>query len=512
MGVNISETIKTKSSCYNCCVCDSCPVKYQKMDSHKYDNNNLNYINNLNTFEVNDKINSFSPEEFEKMNKNKLKKIFLEKHVSSMTNSTKPDLMMVKVLEIQSYIRGYLLRKKFLQRIIYNKLNNIKTIKEKDNEDQYIDTEDNLVISLSMNGTIFTGDNSCKSTKSFKCNSNNELSRFLVNKNILSFNLKSKNNMKYKYFGFLKKINNNNKFGNYISTSGIVRNSNIIDTKIKSGFGKILFNDKTVFKCHFIENKANGIGQYIDTTNNEEFIGDYKNNVPNGFGIYRNLLGERKCLGYFKYNSLNGIGIEESIEDGYTYYGEFELNKKHGYGKLEWKEGLTYEGQFYRNQMNGYAIIKFPENKIYKGQMNNGKMEGFGEFCWGMEKKYFGYYKNDKRNGFGIFLWNIPFIKNEEEFDVLDKNKIKGYIGFWNDGNMNGVGLKISDGKIKYGIWKNGVKVEWIEGEKNIKKYMQNKQKIYSKIILNQNDRLINLLKLCIVNDDIFDEIEFEIN
>ena len=364
----------------------------------------------------------------------------MEKHVSSLTNSTKPDLKTIKVLELQSHIRGYLLRKKVLQRIIFNKLNNIKTIKEKDSEDQNIDTEDNLVISLSMNGTIFTGDNSCKSSNSLKFNSSDKLSRFLVNKSILSFNLKSKNNMKYKYFGFLKKMKNN-KMNNYIATSGIVRNSNIIDTKIKSGFGKIQFYDNSIFKCHFIENKANGIGQYIDTTNNEEFIGEYKNNVPNGYGIYRNIVAERKCIGNFKINSLNGIGIEESIEDGYTYCGEFELNKKHGYGTLKWKEGITYEGQFFRNQMNGYAIIKFPENKMYRGQMNNGKMEGFGEFCWGMEKKYFGYYKNDKRNGFGIFLWNIPFIKKNEEFEDLNKNKIKGYIGFWNEGNMNGVGL-----------------------------------------------------------------------
>ena len=52
--------------------------------------------------------------------------------------------------------------------------------------------------------------------------------------------------------------------------------------------------------------------------NNEEFIGEYKNNIPNGYGIYRNIVSERKCLGYFKLNGLNGIGIEESIEDGYT--------------------------------------------------------------------------------------------------------------------------------------------------------------------------------------------------
>ena len=41
------------------------------------------------------------------------------------------------------------------QIIIFNKLNNIKTIKEKGSEYDNVDVEDNLVISLSMKGTIF---------------------------------------------------------------------------------------------------------------------------------------------------------------------------------------------------------------------------------------------------------------------------------------------------------------------------------------------------------------------
>ena len=162
--------------------------------------------------------------------------------------------------------------------------------------------------------------------------------------------------------------------------------------------------------------------------------------------------------------------------------------------------------------MNGYAIIKYPGNKFYKGQINNGKMEGFGEFIWGREKKYCGYYKNDKRNGFGIFLWNIPIIQSEQDYYYFEN--IKGYIGFWSDGNMNGVGVKISEAKIKYGIWKNGIKMEWIEEEKKIKNYLPQNQKKYLKIILAKKDKLLNLLRFCAINDDdnSIDEIEFEIN
>ena len=518
MGVDITQEIKISKgfTCLKCCICDSFSEKQQKINSPKNDNNN--YIKDKNTFEEINKNHSLSGEQLEKIYyKNKLKKLFFENHVSSITNSSKTDLKNLKAICIQSYIRGYLIRKKLLQqKIIFNKMNNIKLKKENNSENEMIETEENLVISLSMNGTIFTGDNSCKSSfstfsKNNKINSNREGSRFLINKRILAFNLKSKNNVKYKYFGFLKIISNNNtNKQSYMMTSGVVKNSCIIDSKVKNGFGKLMFADNTLFKCQFNDNKANGIGQYIDKIYNEEFIGEYKCNVPNGYGIYRNILTDRKCLGYFKTNGLNGIGIEESIEDGYTYYGEFDKNQKHGYGVLHWKEGIEYEGQFFKNQMSGYAIIRYPQNKIYKGQMTNGKMEGFGVFDWGSGKKYLGYYKNDKRNGFGIFLWKSPIINRGEELD--DLNEIRAFIGFWDEGNMHGIGLLIRDGIIKYGVWKNGVKMEWIEGEQHIKKHIQNNQGKYLKILLGKRDYILKLLSICTIHDNeiVKDEEEFE--
>ena len=122
-------------------------------------------------------------------------------------------------------------------------------------------------------------------------------------------------------------------------------------------------------------------------------------------------------------------------------------------------------------------------------------MDGFGLFDWGTGKKYVGNYKNDKRNGFGIYLWNIPQINDGET--LKDLNNIKGYIGFFNDGNMNGIGIKISGGKMKYGIWKNGVKIEFIEDEEkeeHIKKHLDKNQKKYSKIFLAKENKILSLL------------------
>jgi hypothetical protein len=513
MGVYLYRFHETNDfGCNKCCICDSIAEKNQKLSNGE----NMNSINNndRNTNEANEKINILPLEYTEKIyQKNKLKKLFYDNHnhISSFTNnSSKQDAFTSKIIQIQANVRGYLQRKKNLhQKIIFNKLNNIKSEKEKNSENENIDIdiEDNLVLSLSINGTIFTGDNSCKSSMSnnsrfIKINTIRDMSRFAINKKILPFNLKSKNNIKYKYFGFLKNKNKQN----YISTSGMVKNSCINDTKIvKNGYGKLVFDDKSIFKCHFTENRANGIGRYIDHVNNEEFIGEYRNNCPNGFGIYRSISTERNCSGTFKKNGLCGIGIEESVEDGYIYFGEFDKNQKHGYGLIHWKDGITYEGQFFRNQMNGYAIIKYPQNRIYKGNMNKGKMEGFGEFIFSQEKKYVGYYKNDKRNGFGIFLWKIPK-------EVKDLENIKAYIGFWEDGHMNGLGLKIIDGKMKYGVWQTGSKVEWIE-EDNIKNFIFNNQKKYLSIIEGKKNIIFKLIKTCSMANDIdIMEQEYEFN
>ena len=516
MGIVITNYNKQNKGiiCFKC----NCFDSYTEINSQKEFSPLIeNKINYQITFEDKDKNNSiFSIQnQLEKQAfKNKFQKILLDKKDSSITNLSKPDLMILNIIKLQSYIRGHLSRKKLIkkqQNIIFSMINNSKVIKEKDSKNEYIDIEDNLFINLSMKGTIFTGEYSCKSSLSSNSKLNNlnsgEISKFSINDNILSFNLKSKNNIKYKYFGFLKSKNNKH---NYITIStGIMKNNNINDDKIKNGFGILLFNDNSIFKCNFNENRACGIGQYIDNNNNEEFIGDYRNNLPNGFGIYKKISSERKYMGYFRLNGLNGIGIEESIEDGYTYYGEFDKNQKHGYGVLHWKDGVIYEGQFNRNQMSGYAIIRYKENRIYKGEVSNGKMEGFGEFDWNKGKKYFGYYKNDKKSGFGIYLWNIPEIDDGDK--LRDLQGINGYIGFFSDGKMNGVGMRLSDGKIKHGIWKNGVKMEWIEEEERIKSLVENNQKKYLKIIMGKKRDILNLLSYCAINDgeNLDDEIEY---
>ena len=70
-------------------------------------------------------------------------------------------------------------------------------------------------------------------------------------------------------------------------------------------------------------------------------------------------------------------------------------------------------------------------------------MDGFGEFTYPNTKTYLGYFKKDKKNGFGVVFW---------------ENNEKCFIGFWKNNKQNGLGKFISEGKVRFGTWKDGKK------------------------------------------------------
>jgi hypothetical protein len=220
-----------------------------------------------------------------------------------------------------------------------------------------------------------------------------------------------------------------------------------------------------------------------------------------------------KIIGIFKNSTFSGIGIEESGEGGYSYTGEFLMNKKEGYGTMIWKDGQKYQGQFKNNQMNGYGIIKYPENIFYQGEIKNGILEGFGEFFWKKNKKYIGNYKNDKRNGLGTFIFkgeektNLdklkPEISNSENAFL---SELSAYIGFWNEGKMDGFGIKINCKDIKFGIWRNGKKEKWFKNDLEVKNYFQyNKYKNTHNLFLSQKSNIYSYLEKCMdIDKDLF--------
>ncbi len=262
------------------------------------------------------------------------------------------------------------------------------------------------------------------------------------------FNLKSKKNIKYTYHGKLitKKIEYSPQINGFKSKFYKRKESNEKLINIKQGYGKIKYKDESEFEGIFKNNKANGIGKYIDNLN-RKYIGEYKNNEPKGYGIYNN--NENELEGIYNGNFMEGIGIERN-NDGTYYEGEFTLSEKNGIGTFKWRDGTIYQGNFINNEMTGYGIIEYNDGKLYQGSLINGSMNGYGEFYWDGNKRYNGYYKDDKRCGFGIFIW--------------DFDPIEAYIGFFNNGLFDGVGMKISGNKVKYGIFKKQEIEQWLKG------------------------------------------------
>ena len=262
------------------------------------------------------------------------------------------------------------------------------------------------------------------------------------------FNLKSKKNVKYTYYGKLitKKVEYSPQINELKSKFYKRKESSEKLINIKQGYGKIKYKDKSEFEGIFKNNKANGIGKYIDNIN-IKYIGEYKNNEPKGYGIYNN--NENELEGIYNGNFMEGIGIERN-NDGTYYEGEFTLSEKNGIGTFKWRDGTIYQGNFINNEMTGYGIIEYNDGKLYQGSLINGSMNGYGEFYWKGNKRYNGYYKDDKRCGFGIFIW--------------DFDPIEAYIGFFNNGLFDGVGMKISGNKVKYGIFKKQEIEQWLKG------------------------------------------------
>ena len=367
-----------------------------------------------------------------------------------------------KVLFIQKEFRKFVNNKNNINdnnNDFFNEKTRSYPIKTNNNNKKTLDS--NLVYNLSL------------SKSSIKSNNEDSLYSDRSGSDFCRFNIEKKN-YKYHYFGYLK-------------NKSFTFSTKKVNKKIKNGCGKIVFSDESIFKGIFKENLAYGICLYNDKQ--LEFYGEYSANIPNGFGICIN--HERKLMGRFEGNFLEDEGIESLSTEKALYEGNFERSKKSGIGTFRWSDGTVYKGEFKNNSMNGFGIIMYPNKNVYKGEVKDGYMHGYGEFYWKdyseSLKRYIGEYFRDKRHGFGIFIWGV--------------NPIEAYIGFWNNGEMNGVGIKISNNKFKYGIWNQKTKEVWLNGPWEFSKHMKLEQMKYLKLLkMHQNQLSEYVLRLALIS------------
>ena len=93
MGINLAHNIYIlkKCSCNKCYISDSLAEKNQYINSPQ--NHNILFMNNKNTIEIDKKNSLFKKQIEDNSNKNKLKQIFIEKRLTSLTNSSKGELV-----------------------------------------------------------------------------------------------------------------------------------------------------------------------------------------------------------------------------------------------------------------------------------------------------------------------------------------------------------------------------------------------------------------------------------
>ena len=211
--------------------------------------------------------------------------------------------------------------------------------------------------------------------------------------------------------------------------------TNIINSKIKSGFGILLQNtgEKRVGTWH--HNKFEGWNYYIDI-NGTLYIGLFINGTLNGKGE-KHGINQEKYFGYFINNLPEGKGQE--INDLYEYEGEFKKGKKCGKGKIIYKDtGDWYEGNFVNNNFNGKGHYHWNKNGYdYIGNYVNGIIEGKGEYKYGEKALYRGEFKNGVKEGKGEWITKNNKIIGNFENDLphgrgfLEDNKgFKGYVMF----------------------------------------------------------------------------------
>ena len=256
-----------------------------------------------------------------------------------------------------------------------------------------------------------------------------------------------------------------------------------IDNYNKELFGTYYYNDGSIYKGFFENDKIKGRGRLI-LVNRYIYEGDFDDGLFNGFGKLYSLNG-LKYEGNWKNDMQDGYGIEK-YSDGSCYSGIFKKGIKHGKGKFEFNNGDIYEGDFQNEEMTGWGTYKRKDGRIYIGMVKKHLIEGTGVFIWKDNKRYLGEYHNELKDGFGIFYTNDG----------------RNYAGFWKEGKQHGVGIITNVyGQKYYAKYNNGEKVSFTSE--------QEKQDIDNLIL--EGEKKIDKNKLIKIADEIIIEREKEL-
>ena len=268
----------------------------------------------------------------------------------------------------------------------------------------------------------------------------------------------------------------------------------------KEGFGKLFLSDGSIYKGFFNNNIMEGRGRLL-SIDGYIYEGEFKNGKMNGYGKYISLDGTF-YKGSWLNDKKNGNGYE-LYSDTSFYIGNFIDGKKNGIGKMVFKEKNIYEGNFVNNEIDGEGGFYWKDGRTYIGKWEKNKMNGYGIFIWPDKKKYYGNYSNNLKEGFGIFFWSddkkyMGFWKEgkQQGYGVMSENKIDCY-GYWMDGKLkNKIDDKESIKFIKTKVTEVMQQKDYCQFQLSIEKYEKQISDGYSSQDTNSNSKGDKFIKI----------------
>ena len=128
-------------------------------------------------------------------------------------------------------------------------------------------------------------------------------------------------------------------------------------------------------------------------------------------------------------NGYNGLGKYIDISEDATYIGYWKNGKENGKGKLTFGKNAKYPNRYYdgewlNGKRNGHGVKFWGDageytNNRYEGDWKNDKMDGLGRYDWPNQGTYIGPWENGEQNGKGIYIFSNG--------DTLKSTWINGY-------------------------------------------------------------------------------------
>lgn len=183
------------------------------------------------------------------------------------------------------------------------------------------------------------------------------------------------------------------------------------------GDGRYISVEGTCYTGSWKCGKPNGQGKELYPHNMGHFKGEYKNGVKNGFGkisfedgsVYEGQLANDNIEGY-------GILFWPDLK---VYRGLWKDNKMCGKGRMEWPNGMFYEGEYENDQKHGFGVFSWGKgHKMYIGFWQDGKLHGKGLM------------RNEKGEEFQGLWNNGKLLMKSSEEEGLDFKKIAKERGF----------------------------------------------------------------------------------